>query len=201
MLIDESKCTFTGSTLVPPFRLPMSGISILTRDFDLARENEFSAKAVFPEGGKLDITWRGNVADPSNQQIMINLQNLSLPMFSPYCLQYTAYDITQGNLNFLSRNVIRHDNIESTNLIDGYGMDVGDKHSDLNPPINVPLGLALYILKDMDDKISFDVPVKGNLNDPQFSYSGIIIRTPVNLMVKVAVPPHPVSGKRSWTEC
>jgi hypothetical protein len=188
-LIDDSKCTFTDSTLVTPFQLPVTGINVLTTDFDLSRENEFSVKAAFPEGGKLDFNWRGSAADLSNQQIMLNLQNLSLPLFSPYCLQYTAYDITEGNLNFLSKNIIRQDNIESTNLIDTYKTNVGDKHGDLKPKINLPLGLALYLLKDKDDKISFDVPVKGNLNDPQFSYSGIIIKTLVNLMVKVAVSP------------
>jgi hypothetical protein len=188
-LIDDSRCTFTDSTLVSPFQLPLSGINILTTNFDLSRENEFSVKATFPEGGKLDFNWRGTAADSSTQQISLNLQNLSLSLFSPYCLQYTAYGITEGNLNFLSKNVIRQDNIESTNLIDTYKMNVGDKHGDLKPKVNLPLPLALYLLKDKDDKISFDVPVKGNLKDPQFSYTGIIIKTLVNLMVKVAVSP------------
>jgi len=189
LLIDNSNCTFTDSTLVTPFRLPVSEINILTTNFDLNKENEFSVKAAFPEGGKLDFNWRGSIANLSNQQIMLNLQNLNLRLLSPYCLQYTAYDITEGNLNFQSKNIIREDNIESTNLIDAYKTNVGDKHGNLKPAINLPLGLALYLLKDKDDKISFDVPVKGNLNDPQFSYSGIIVKTLVNLMVKVALSP------------
>ena len=189
LLIDNSKCTFTDSTLVTPFRLPVSEINILTTNFDLNKENEFSVKGAFPEGGKLDFHWQGSIADMSNQQITLNLQNLSLPLFSPYCLQYTAYDITDGNLNFQSKNIIRQDNIESVNLIDAYKMNVGDKHGDLKPPINLPLGLAVYLLKDKDDKISFDVPVKGNLSDPQFSYSSVIVKTLVNLAVKVALSP------------
>ena len=201
LLIDNSQCTFTDSSLVTPFRLPVSEINILTTNFDLNKENEFSVKAAFPEGGKLDFSWKGSIADLSNQQVMLDLQNLSLRLFSPYCLQYTAYDITEGNLNFQSKNIIRQDNIESTNLIDAYKMNVGDKHGDLKPAINLPLGLALYLLKDKDDKISFDVPVKGNLDDPQFSYSGIIVKTLVNLMVKVASFAVPVSGRCAGNEC
>ncbi|HUN65448.1 MAG TPA: DUF748 domain-containing protein [Bacteroidota bacterium] len=189
LLIDDSRCNLTDSTLISPCRVPVSGITISASDVDPRRENSFAIRASFPEGGRLDIDWKGSVADLTNQQIMLNLQNLSLPLLSPYCLQYTAYDITEGNLNFISKNIIRENNIESTNLLDAYKMNVGDKHGDLKPKINLPLGLALYLLKDKDDKISFDIPVKGNLNDPQFSYSGIILKTLVNLMVKVALSP------------
>jgi len=51
------------------------------------------------------------------------------------------------------------------------------------------LKFALYIMKDKDEKINFNLPVKGNTKDPKFSYSQIVWQTVVNLMVKVALSP------------
>jgi len=187
--VTESQLTYKDKTLKTPFSLPIQKIDFIASNFDMNGTNEFKTKAAFPHGGSVDFSWKGNLSNLSNQQIMMNLQNLNLSLLSPYCLDYTAFDITNGNLNFVSKNSIRNNNIESINILDVYKMHVGDKHRNLKPTYNVPLKLALYILKDKDEKIKFDVPVKGSIKDPKFSYSKIIFKTLVNLMVKVAVSP------------
>ena len=187
--ITNSQVTYTDKTLVAPFILPMRNVDFQATNFDMNGENNFNIKALFPEGGIARFSWKGNFDDYANQQIMLNMQNISLRLFSPYCLQYTAYPITTGNMNYISKNIIRQNNINSTNLIDVYKTNVGKKQANLKPPYHVPMKLALYILKDKDGKIQLDVPVKGNIHDPKFSYSKIIIKTLVNLMVKIAVSP------------
>ncbi len=187
--ITNSQLAYTDKTLRTPFSLPIKKIDFQSSNFDMNGTNEFKVKAAFPEGGNMRFSWKGSMNDLSNQQIMINMQNLSLRLFSPYCLEYTAFDITKGNLNFISKNNILNNNIVSTNMLDVYKMQVGNKHKDWKAEYKVPLKLALYILKDKDEKIKFDVPVKGSIKDPQFSYRKIIFKTLVNLMVKVAVSP------------
>lgn len=180
---------YTDKTLRTPCILPIKNIDFSAKNFDINGTNEFNTKAFFPNGGNMIFSWKGNMNDLSNQHIMVNLQNLNLRLLSPYCLNYTAFDIKNGNLNFISKNNIRNNNIESVNILDVYKMKVGNKHKDLKTEYNVPLRLALYILKDKDEKIKFDVPVKGSIKDPKFSYRKIIFETLVNLMVKVAVSP------------
>jgi hypothetical protein len=187
--ITNSRLTFTDKTLRTPFSLPITKIDFQANNYDMNGTNEFNIKAAFPEGGNMRFNWKGNMNDLTNQQIMVNLQNLSLRLFSPYCLDYTAYDITKGNLNFISKNNIRNNNIQSMNILDVYKMYVGKKHKELKAEYKVPLRLALYILKDKDEKIKFEVPVSGSIKDPKFSYKKIIFKTLVNLMVKVAVSP------------
>lgn len=187
--LTESQVNYTDKTLHAPFSLPVKKIDFTAQDFDMNGTNQIRTKAAFPEGGIMDFSWKGNMNDLSNQQIIVNIQNLSLRLFSPYCLNYTAFPIINGNLNFISKNNILHNNIESLNMLDVYKMRVGDKNKKLKAEYKVPLKLALYILKDKDEKIKFDVPVKGSTKDPQFSYRKIIFKTLVNLMVKVAVSP------------
>ena len=102
--------------------------------------------------------------------------------------------LAAGTLAFASDNKIVERNLNSKNTIDIYNITVGNKVDDIDPEYTVPMKIGLYILKDKDDKIQFDVPVKGNLDDPEFSYGKIIWKTVVNLLVKVAVSPFRLIG-------
>ena len=187
--IENSQVTYTDNTLKMPFKLPIRKVDFLVNNFDMNGTNEYKMKGTFPGSGNARLTWKGNMNDFANQQIMINLQNINLGLFTPYCRDYMAYDITSGNMNFSSKNSIRNNNIESMNILDAFKAGVGKKHKELKPKYNVPLRTALYIMKDKDEKINFVLPVKGNIKDPKFSYSAIIFKTVVNLMVKVALSP------------
>ena len=186
----KSNIVYTDNTLRSPFSLHVSEVDLQAENFDMNRTNEFKGKASFPKGGSLNASWTGNINDLGNQQILLNLRNLNLPLFSAYCLEYTAQDITSGKMNFVSKNGIRNNYIISTNDIDVHNMNVGKKHKEIKAEYsNIPLKLGLYVLKDKDDKIKFNIPVKGNISDPEFSYRRIIFQTIVNLIVKVAVSP------------
>jgi hypothetical protein len=187
--IDNSQVTYTDNTLKMPFKLPIRKVDFLVNNFDMNGTNEYKMKGTFPGSGNARLTWKGNMNDFANQQILVNLQNINLSLFTPYCRDYMAYDITSGNMNFSSKNNIRNNNIVSMNILDAYKAGVGKKHKELKAKYNVPLRTALYIMKDKDDKINFVLPVKGNTKDPKFSYSAIIFKTVVNLMVKVALSP------------
>lgn len=188
--ITGSELSYTDRTLKSGvFNLPISNVDFLATNFDIDKTNKYEVKASVPHGGKIGFTWIGNINDTKNQEITGNFRNISLKLFTPYCLDYTAYDITKGNMNFTTRNRIANNYINSINKIDVYDMSVGKKHKEIKAEYNVPLKLGLYILKDKDGKIQFDVPVKGNIDDPEFSYKKIIFKTIVNLMVKVAVSP------------
>jgi len=187
--VDNSELNFTDKTMRPVFILPIKKVNFQTSNFDLNGMNDYKMTGAFPGSGIIHFNWKGNRNDFSNQQININLQNFGLKLVSPYCKSYTAYDITTGNMNFESKTHIKNNDINSSNSVDVYKMNVGNKHKELKVKYNVPLKFALYIMKDKDEKINFNLPVKGNTKDPKFSYSQIVWQTVVNLMVKVALSP------------
>ena len=51
--------------------------------------------------------------------------------------------------------------------------------------MSLPLGLAVALLKDVDGNIDIDLPVRGNIDDPEFSYGGVVLKAIVNLVVKI----------------
>ena len=66
---------------------------------------------------------------------------------------------------------------------------MGSRRKDVEPEMKIPLKTALYILRDKDDKILIDMPIKGNVDSPEFSYMKLVWKTLGNLLVKVATSP------------
>lgn len=171
------------------FRYVVSGISVGASNVALDREANVDVRANLPHGGSVKVFAKFNPADANRLSANVSVKNVALKDFSVYSEHYTGYPITAGAFGFASDNLIRDGKIDSRNNIDIYNLTVGDKPSGAKPEYTVPMKIALYILKDKDGKIAFDVPVKGNLRDPKFSYGKIIWQTVMNLMVKVALSP------------
>jgi hypothetical protein len=61
--------------------------------------------------------------------------------------------------------------------------------------MNLPLDLALALLKDADGKIDLGLPVSGDLDNPQFSYGQLILKAIVNLFTKIITAPFAMIGQ------
>ena len=72
-------------------------------------------------------------------------------------------------------------------------LTLGDKvpHPDA---MSLPLGLAVGLLKDSNGTIDIDLPVRGDINDPEFGYGRVIGQAFVNLIVRVAASPFALLG-------
>ena len=194
LLVKNTYITITDHTIIRPFNYKVSAITVTGQNINYDTPCNVNVSASFPEGGSLSLKYHGAVSNLNTMDIYISVKNLVLKHFSNYSLHYTAYPIKAGTLAFASENKIVDRNLDSKNTIDIYNITVGNKVDDIDPEYTVPMKIGLYILKDKDDKIQFDVPVKGNLDDPEFSYGKIIWKTVVNLLVKVAISPFRLVG-------
>ena len=71
--------------------------------------------------------------------------------------------------------IVALDSIDSKNNIFLDQFDFGAK-VDSEDAIKAPMNLAVSLLKDPAGRISLDIPVKGDLADPKFSVTGIIVK-------------------------
>jgi hypothetical protein len=61
--------------------------------------------------------------------------------------------------------------------------------------INLPLRLAVYLLKDINGDIILDIPLTGDLNDPRTKIGRLVWQTLKNLVVKVVASPFIALGQ------
>ena len=191
--------TATDHTPKQPFNYKVTNIAVNGSNINFNTPCTINVTASFPEGGALSLKYKGALSDIGTMDAYISVKNLALKHFSPYSHHYTGYPISSGTMAFASENKMNDWNVESKNIIDIYNINVGDKDANTDPEYMVPMKVGLYILKDKDDKIQFDVPVKGNVKDPEFSYLKIVWQTVMNLLIKVALSPLKVVGNVAAT--
>ena len=194
LLVQNTTVTANDYTLSKPFNYKVSAITVSGSNINFDKPCNVNVTAAFPEGGSVSVKYKGALNDIGTMDAYVSVKNLALKYFSNYSLHFTGYPITGGTMAFASDNKMKDFNVDSKNTIDIYNIDVGDKDDSVDPEYPVPMKVGLYVLKDKDDKIQFDIPVKGNLKDPEFSYLKIVWDTITKLLIKVALSPIKIVG-------
>ena len=199
LLVQNTTLSATDHSITRPFNYTVRAITINGSNINFNTPCAINVSAAFPEGGSLSVKYKGALSDLGTMDAYISVKNLALKHFSNYSHHYTGYPLSAGTMAFASENKIKNFELDSKNTIDIYNIDVGDKDPNSDPEFMVPMKVGLYILKDKDDKIQFDIPVHGNMKDPQFSIGKIIWKTVMNLLVKVALSPFKIVGNLATT--
>ena len=194
LLVQNTTVNANDMTITNPFHYTVSAITVNGSNINFDTPCTVNVSAAFPDGGRMSLKYKGAISDLGTMDAYISVKNLALKNFSNYSHHYTGYPLSAGTMAFASENKINNFEIDSKNTIDIYNIDVADKDPNADPEYPVPMKVGLYILKDKDDKIQFDVPVKGNLKDPEFSYLKIVWNTITKLLVKVALSPIKIVG-------
>ncbi len=60
---------------------------------------------------------------------------------------------------------------------------------------SLPVPLAVALLKDRKGRIDIDLPIRGDLKDPDFKDGKVVISTLLNLLTKIVASPFTLMGK------
>ncbi|MCJ8292873.1 MAG: DUF748 domain-containing protein, partial [Colwellia sp.] len=116
------------------------------------------------------------------------LNDLQMSDFTPFSGTYVGREIDKGKLNLNVKYLIEDQELtaENTIFIDQFhlGDDVVSEQA-----TSLPIGLAVSLLKDSKDEIHIDMPISGNLSDPDFSYGKLVWQTLGNLIIKAVASP------------
>ena len=150
--------------------------------------------------GKVDryapVTIKGSVNpfDPmASLDIATSFKRVELTTLTPYSGKFAGYRIRKGRLNLDLHYLITKGQLKAENKVVVEQLQLGEK-VDSPDAVSLPLKLAIALLKDVDGKISIELPVSGDLNNPQFSVMPIVWQTLRNLIVKAAAAPFKMIG-------
>lgn len=127
--------------------------------------------------------------DTGDLKLSYTIDKLKVSDFSPYSEYYVAHPFWDGVVFFNSSSTITNSELDSKNHILIKHLEVGDKVVN-KTAYNLPLKLAVSLLKDVHGDINFTIPVKGNINDPKFRVFPIIVKILKDLIVKAAAAPY-----------
>ena len=194
--LDKGTINFTDNSIQPRFSSNLVDIkgrvTGLSSALDTAGEVELSGKY----DGYAPLTITGKV-NPIRKDLYVDLKSdfkdMDLTTVSPYAGRYAGYTIEKGKFSFRLEYLVEKNKLNAKNNIFIDQFTFGDSVESAEAT-ELPVKLAVALLKDRNGEISLDIPVSGELNDPQFSIGGTILKVIVNLLVKAATAPFALIG-------
>jgi len=126
--------------------------------------------------------------------LIITLGGMDLTPAGPYSRKYVGYGLSKGKLSLDLKYKVSQKVLEAENLVHVDQLTFGEK---MNSPdaTSLPVPLIVALLKDRKGLIEIDMPIRGNLNDPDFKYGKVVVSTLLNLLGKVVASPFALMGK------
>jgi len=125
--------------------------------------------------------------------IGLEFRNLEMPDYSPYTVQFAGRRIASGRMDLDLAYAIDEGDLQGSNDIILRDLELGERVD--NPDAaNLPLGLAVALLKDSNGVIDIELPVSGDVNDPEFAIGGIVRQALVALIARIVTSPFSLLG-------
>lgn len=188
--LDKGSMHFIDEAIQPTFRLDVEEAEVDVSNITLGKEQitEFSISALVNRS-QFNLAGSAYPIDPRSQTSMtMSLRELALPVFSPYSGKAVGRKVGSGWFTIDTDLQVNSGDMEASNLIKIDQMELGDS-VDSPDAINLPLSLAISLLKGSDGVMNLELPLTGDLYNPSIGV-GQIIRTAVSGLIRsVAMSP------------
>jgi hypothetical protein len=142
------------------------------------------------------VTIRGEVnplAAETFLDMVMTFRNVELASFTPYSGRFAGYNIRQGKLSVDLGYKVNDRKLDADHRFVIDQLELGGK-VDSPDAVPIPLTLAIALLKDRNGTIDLDLPVKGDLDNPEFRIGPIVWKAFVNLLTKAVTAPFALLG-------
>ncbi|MES2260121.1 MAG: DUF748 domain-containing protein [Pseudomonadota bacterium] len=125
--------------------------------------------------------------------VKADVRGMELAALSAYADKYVGYGIEKGKLSFEVAYLLDQRRLTAENHLMLDQLTFGEESS--NPQATkLPVRLAVALLSDRNGVIDLRVPVGGLLDDPQFSFGGVILGIIGNAISKTVTAPFALLG-------
>ena len=194
--IENGTLDFTDRSLDTPFAVTIRELSGALTGLSTARGDpaRVQLQGRVAKYGSAHIRGTVNLQEPkARADLTATFRNLDLAEFTPYTAKFAGYRIASGRLSAALRYRVRDGGLAGSNQLTIEKMQLGERVESTSAR-DLPIELAVALLSDSKGRISLDIPVRGNLNDPQFDFGGLIARAIGNVIGQIASAPFRALG-------
>lgn len=187
--LKNGEVDFSDASLFMPFATTISKLNGKLTDIDKKHPSSGEFQGVVGKNGFAQITAKLFPFElKQNTDIKLDFKNIDLVNVTPYSGQFVGYKIKKGKLNLNLNYSVTDSKLNGSNFINFDSLTLGEK-VDSKDAVNLPLSLAISILSDQNNQINIDLPVEGNLDDPDFKYGGVIWAAVKKLFADITLAP------------
>lgn len=189
--IQNGSANFSDLSLRPPF---ITAVEELNGRIGVI-SNQAQQPATVDVTGKVDryapVSIKGSLTpfDPMQSlDIATRFRQVELTTLSPYSGKFAGYRIRKGRMDLDLHYRIQQGKLNAENKVVLQQLQLGEQ-VDSPEAVDLPVRLAVALLKDSRGTISLELPVQGDLNNPQFDVMPIVWQTLRNLVSRAVKAP------------
>jgi hypothetical protein len=192
--IHNGQFAFNDYTLNNPFHYNISKINLITNEISAkSKDIQLNASSTLNDTGKFVMNADISL-DLKNMLLNYTVTSLRIADFNPYSEYYIATPFWSGYMNYQSTDSVINRILKSTNIIHIEDLEAGKKTDD-KPVYNLPVRMAVSLLKDDKGNIDLNLPASGNLDDPNYKVGKLVWPMISDLLKKTAESPFKLLGK------
>lgn len=191
LVITDSRLFYADQQIKPKFQANINQLNgtispvttALNKNINVNLNGRVEAEGKFKARGYFVSTKRR-----PELNLKVDFNNIEMTNFTPYSGKFAGYEINKGKL-FLGINYILKNNLikgENKAVLDQFTL--GNKVESENAT-NLPLKLALALLKDREGQIKINLPVEGDVSSPEFSFADLVWTAVKNVIINIAAAP------------
>ncbi|MCJ7815035.1 MAG: DUF748 domain-containing protein [Xanthomonadales bacterium] len=197
VILIDAAANFADFSLPLPFDAKIEKLngSLTTISSSSSEPSEISLEGKVDEYGSVTVS--GTVTPLAlalNTDLEVEFLNVGVPKFSAYTIPFAGREIASGRLDLDLGYKVTNGALVGENKIVLRELELGQEVPHPGA-MSLPLGLAIALLKDSSGKIDIDLPVQGNVDDPDFRYGRVVLKALANLIVKIVASPFTLLGK------
>jgi len=197
VILIDAAANFADFSLPLPFDAKIEKLngSLTTISSSSSEPSEISLEGKVDEYGSVTVS--GTVTPLAlalNTDLEVEFLNVGVPKFSAYTVPFAGREIASGRLDLDLGYKVTNGALVGQNKIVLRELELGQEVPHPGA-MSLPLGLAIALLKDSSGKIDIDLPVQGNVDDPDFRYGRVVLKALANLIVKIVASPFTLLGK------
>ena len=196
VIVSDAAADFADLSLPLPFNAKIAALNgeISTIATTSSEPSTVKMEGSVDEFGQVQVSGTVTPLDPSaDTDIRVAFENVDMPKFSAYSIPFAGQEIASGRLDLDLGYTISEGALVGENRVVLRDFELGDKVEHPGA-MSLPLGLAVALLKDPSGRIDLDVPVRGDVNDPEFKYGTVVRKALVNLLTKIVTSPFALLG-------
>ena len=192
----KAAVTFQDNSVQPPVQTGLSNLTGIIKGLSskqLARADVDLTGRVGKVAPLKIVGTINPLSEDAFTDLRITLGGMDLTAEDPYSGKYVGYRLSKGKLSIDVKYKVSQKQLEAENKVVVDQLTFGEK-VDSPDATSLPIPLVLALLRDRKGRIDIDLPIRGDLKDPDFKYGKAVLSTLLNLLTKIVASPFTLMG-------
>lgn len=200
LAIYDGNMIYNDYTLEEKFSIAANPLTVVADSID---KNHERVKLSFVSGiqpyGELKLDLSINPKDSTDFDLDYRFDKFQVTMMNPFIIHYTSFALDRGIIELNGDWHVRNGYINSNNHLIILDPRIAGREKNEDSKY-IPINIVMAFVREAGNVIDYEIPIEGNLKDPDFKIKDIIFDILGNLFIKPISTPYRRSVKKAEKE-